>query len=153
MNRDGPLQSGAQFGFAQRGKLRAHVFNAARLGQGDEGQAATGAGDEDVEILLPVWVGDVVDARRNTVVVVVVAHDDGGGHFGVFALGAGGRAVFAVAGDVENGPQFVLQLQGLLHQLFRASVVVDGRQDGEGRFTGEKDFAGMFHGLLCGKRQ
>jgi hypothetical protein len=63
------------------------------------------------------------------------------------------RAVFAVAGDVKNWPQFVLQLQGLLHQLFRAGVVVYGRQDGEGRFTGEEDFAGVFHGLLCGKGQ
>ena len=62
-------------------------------------------------------VGDVVDARGDAAVAVVAAHDDGGGHLRVFALGAGVRAVLAVAGDVENGAEFVLQLQRFLHQL------------------------------------
>lgn len=49
-------------------------------------------------------------------------------------------------------PQFVLQLQGLLHQLFRAGVVVHRWQDGEGRFTGERGFRWGVSWLTWGQR-
>ena len=40
---------------------------------------------------------------------VVVAHDHAGCHLGMLALGTGVRTVFAVAGDVEDRPQLLLQ--------------------------------------------
>ena len=63
----------------------------------------------------------------------------------MLALGTGAGAVFAVAGDIEDRPQFMLQLQGLAHQFFRAGVMIDGGQDGEGLFAGEEDVFGMAH--------
>jgi hypothetical protein len=64
----------------------------------------------------------------------------------MFALGTGMGAILAVAGDVEDRPEFFLQLQGLAHQLFRAGVMVDRRQDGKRLFAGKKNrFLGMAH--------
>ena len=60
-------------------------------------------------------------------------------------LGASMRTIFAVAGDVEHRPQFLLQLHGFQHQFFRAGVVVDGRQDRKRFFTGEKDVLRVAH--------
>jgi hypothetical protein len=53
------------------------------LGQRHEGQALP-AGDEDLHILLPVRMGDVVDARADPA-VAIARHDEVGGHFGMFA--------------------------------------------------------------------
>lgn len=79
-------------------KLRAHVFNAARLGQGDEGQATGAETRMSRSCCQYAWVMSWMRAAT-PVVAVVVAHDNGGGHLCMFALGTGMRAVFAVAGD------------------------------------------------------
>ena len=79
---------------------------------------------------------------------VVLTHDDAGRHFGMLALRAGVGAILAVAGDVEDRPQFVLQLERFLHQLFGAGVMIDGRHDRERFFTGEENVAGMLHGWI-----
>ena len=71
----------------------------------------------------------------------------------LLALGAGVGAVLAVAGDVEDRPQFPLQLEGLAHQLFRAGVVVDRGQDGEGLFAREEHGFWMAHGGSTGKQK
>ncbi len=83
------------------GVLRQYVVDAACLGQDDVGNAFASLADDDVEVVAPVRVGDVVDARADATKAVGLAHDAGGNHFGVFALAPGGCAVFAVAGDVE----------------------------------------------------
>ena len=93
-------------------------------------------------------VGDVVDARGESAVNVVRAHDQGGNHLGVFAFGAGVGAVLTVAGDVENRPEFALQLQRVAHEVVRACVVVDRRQDGEWLFAREQDIAWVAHDWL-----
>ena len=82
-------------------------------------------------------VGDVMNTGANAVESVVVARDDAGHHFGMVALGAGNGAILAIAGDIEDRAEFLLQLQGLAHQLFRPGVMVDHGQDGEGCFAGK----------------
>jgi hypothetical protein len=70
------------------------------------------------------------------------------GHLGVFAFGPGMGAILAVAGDVEDRAQFVLQLQGLAHQFFRAGVMVDCGQDREKAFRRQRERSlGMAHGV------
>jgi hypothetical protein len=86
--------------------------------------------------------GDVMDAGADAVEQVVGAHDDVGCHFRVLALGTGVGAILAVAGDVEDRAEFLLQLQGLAHQLFRAGVMVDRGQDGEGLLAGKENGRG-----------
>jgi hypothetical protein len=52
-------------------------------------------------------------------------------------------AIFAVAGDVEDRAELVLDGQGLLHQLLAAGVVIDGGQDGEGLLALEQHLIGV----------
>jgi hypothetical protein len=44
----------------------------------------------------------------------------------MLAVGAGRRTILAIAGDVEDRTELILQLQGLGDQLFGAGIVVDG---------------------------
>jgi len=133
------------FDVAQGFELDFDIFGRAGLGQGDEGQAVASATDQDFEVLLPVRVGDVVNPHADPVEAVVGTVDHGGDHFRVLTLGTGVGAILAVAGDVEDRAELVLQLQGLLHQLFRARVVIDRRQDREGLFAREQNLFGMAH--------
>ncbi len=73
----------------------------------------------------------------NAVEQVVVRHDHVGGHFGMFAFRPGMSAILAVAGDVENRAEFLLELHGLAHQLFRTGVMIDRGQHGERLFAGK----------------
>ena len=90
-------------------------------------------------------VGEVVDACGDTSVAIGGTHDHAADHFGVFALGTGMGTIFAITGQVKDRPQFVLQGQRLVHQLFRTGVVIDGRQDGKGFFAGKEHVPGMLH--------
>ena len=139
--------------FTQGFELDLDIADAAGLGQGDEGQATTGATDQDFHVLPPVRVGDIMDTGADAIEQVVVAHDDAGDHFGMFALGPGNGAILAVAGDVENRSELLLQLQRLLHQLFRPCVMVDHGQDGEGCLAGKKNGSGMAHEFARHKRK
>jgi hypothetical protein len=47
---------------------------------------------------------------------------------GVFALTAGGGAVLAVEGDVEDRAKLLLQGHRFAHQLLAAGVVIAGRE-------------------------
>ena len=60
-------------------------------------------------------------------------------------VSAGMGAIFAVAGNVEDRAEILLQFERLAHELFRSRVVVDRRQDWECLFTGKKDCLGMAH--------
>ena len=102
-----------------------------------------GAADQDLQVALPVRMGDVVDARTDAAEVVFCAIDDVDDHPRVLGLGAGAGAVLAVAGDVEHRAEFLLQLERLHHQLLGTGVVVDGGQGGEGLFAGEQDLGGV----------
>ncbi len=62
-------------------------------------------------------------------------------------FGTGMGAILAVAGDVENRPEFLLKLQGLAHQLFRTGVVVDRGQHGERLFAGKEN--AIWDGAWC----
>jgi hypothetical protein len=86
-----------------------------------------------------------MDTGTNAIEQVVIGHDELSCHFGMFALGAGVGAILAIAGNVKNRPQLLLQLQRFTHQLFRASVVVDRRHYREGLFAGKKNSFGMAH--------
>ncbi len=88
-------------------------------------------------------VGDVVDAHAQATVAIGRVEQQGGDHFRVFPLAAGGRAVFAIAGDVENRPEFGLQLQGLADHLFRSGIVFAGSQRGERFAAPIQDIGGM----------
>ena len=63
----------------------------------------------------------------------------------MLTFGAGMGAVFAVAGNVENGAELFLEFERFTHQLFRTGVVIDGRQDGEGLLAGKQDGFRMAH--------
>jgi hypothetical protein len=82
--------------------------------------------------------GDVVDAGADAAMAVVGGVDCGGDHLGMCLLGAGGGAVLAVAGEVEDRPQRLLQGERLADQLLAAGIVLAGRQGGEGPGTGEQ---------------
>jgi len=86
----------------------------------------------------------------NPVEQVVFAHDQAGGHFGMLALGASMGAIFAVASDVEDWAEFLLQQQRFSHKLFRTGVMVDCWQDWERLFAGKQYGLGMAH---VGKRK
>ena len=61
----------------------------------------------------------------------------------MFGLGAGAAgAILAVAGDVEDRAELVLDGEGFFIS-FAAGVVVDGGQDGEGLFALEQDVIGV----------
>ena len=136
---------------AQFADLFGGVGGGAHLGNGDEGQSIAGAADQDLEVALPVRVGDVVDARSDAAEVVLGAIDDLDHHARVLGLGPRARAVLAVAGDVEHRAELLLQLERLEHQLLGAGVVVDGGEGGEGFFAGEQDLGGVKrHGGLLG---
>ncbi len=137
MHRNPAVDAEMLLDFAQGLDLDLDIADAAGLGQGNERQAAAGAADQDFHVLPPVRVGDVMNAGADAVVAVVVAGDDADHHFGMFALGAGNGAILAIAGDVEDRAELLLQLQGLLHQLFRPGVMVDRGQDGEGCLAGK----------------
>ena len=109
MDRDFAFESDPAFDTAQVGHLRMHVLDAARLGQGDERQARAGNADDDLDVLLPVRMREIMDAGGDSAVPIVAAHDDAGGHLGVFALGTGMGTILAIAGDVKDRSQFVLQ--------------------------------------------
>lgn len=150
VDRNGAADPALGLDAAQGIDLGPRIVDGANLGNGQESEALAGVVDQDFQILAPVGVGDVVDARTDPAEAVVAAADEAGGHFRMFGFGTGVGTVFAVAGDVENGlvvmGQFLLQLQGLLHELFRSGVVVHHRQDGEGLFTGEENVVGMTQG-------
>jgi hypothetical protein len=99
--------------------LDLYVACATGLGQGDEGQAATS------EILTRIsrscrqcgWVTSWIRAptRLNRLSSDMITLSC---HFGVFALGPGMGAIFAIAGNVKDRPQFLLQLQRLYASTF-----------------------------------
>ena len=70
----------------------------------------------------------VVDARADTPESVVVARDQRRHCRGMLALLADGRAVLAVAGDVEDRAHLALERQGLADIALAARVVDAGRQ-------------------------
>src|SRR5690606_35036931 len=61
---------------AQLGDLFGRVGGGAHLGYGDEGQSVAGTADQDLEVALPVRMGDVVDARTDAAEVILGAIDD-----------------------------------------------------------------------------
>src|SRR5205823_11823834 len=83
---------------------------------------------EDVEIAPPRVMRHVVDARADTPESVVVARDQRRHCRGMLALLADGRAVLAVAGDVEDRAHLALERQGLADIALAARVVDAGRQ-------------------------
>jgi hypothetical protein len=62
VHRDRPFEAGGCGGALHGSQLASDVVAVARLGQRQEGQATPGTCDDDLDILLPAGVGDVVDA-------------------------------------------------------------------------------------------
>ena len=72
MNRDLPLDAVAFFSAPDALDLPGGIGGAAHLGYRKEGEPAAGQADQDVHVLLPVGVGDVVDARTDPAEAVVL---------------------------------------------------------------------------------
>ena len=103
---------------------RRHLRAGRRLGDGDVGEGLTRTRDEDVDVLPPVGVGVVVHAHARLLVLVGRRVEQAHDHLGVFLFLAGLRAVFAVAGDVENRAELVLQPKRLGDQFLAAGKVL-----------------------------
>jgi hypothetical protein len=110
--------------------LRAqHIGDAVGLGDHHVGQLPCRRADDVRDIACEVLVADVVQAHADAPalgtagagVVQQARHQ-----LGMFAFLAGGSAVLAVEGDVEDGPKLLLQGHRLAHQLLAAGVMVAG---------------------------
>src|SRR6185312_12340934 len=101
----------------------------------------TSAAHEDVHVLLPVGVREVVDARARHGERVPIGTQHVHDHLGVLRLAAGLGAVLAVAGDVEDAPQLLLQLERLADRLLAPRVVLARRNRREGLLAGEEGVA------------
>ncbi len=64
-------------------------------------------------------------------------------HLGVLLLLTRLGAILAIAGDVENGSQLILQPQGLSNQLLAASEVLHRGDHRKGFLTTEQGLTGM----------
>ena len=104
------------------------VGGALRLGQREERDAVAGAVEQHVDLRLPRRVVHVVHAGADARKAVVGAADEARHQHGVRALAADGRAVLAVAGDVEHGPALGLQRERLADEALAARVVHARRQ-------------------------
>ena len=70
--------------------------------------------------------GDVVHAHADAVEAVAFVVEQADHQLGVRRLVAGGGAVLAVEGDVEQGAKLLLQGHRLAHQLLGAAIVIAG---------------------------
>ena len=79
-------------------------------------------------ILFEERTGDVMDAHADPVETVVGTVDQLGHQLCVAKFVAGGGAVFAVEGDVEDRAKLLLQGHRFTHQLVGAGVMIADRQ-------------------------
>ena len=139
VHRQGPRQGAVGLDAAQFADLGVHILRRAHLGQGDEGQALACAAHQNLEVFDPVRMSDVVDAHTHAAKVVVCAIHQLRHHVRMLGLRPSACAIFAVAGEVEDRAQFLLQLQGLEHQLVGTGIVINRGQRRKGLLASEQD--------------
>src|SRR4029434_7042198 len=122
-----------------------HLTHGGGLGDRDVGQVVSGTADQNIHVLSPKRIGEVVDAGPSHLVLVQRSLGHAHDHLGVLLLLAGGGSVFAVHGDVEDAAFGVLQLHGLRDEFFRTGEVLAGGDDGKGLLAREKGFVGVLH--------
>ena len=147
MDGDLPLDPGLRRGGPDVLDHLRKVHGLHRLGDGDVGQPFTRTGDDDVDVLFPVLVGVIVDADPGHVELVEVALLHAYDHFGVGFFRAGGRAVLAVHGDIEDAAHLLLELERLADALLGAGEMLTRGDDGERLFAFEESLVGVsWHG-------
>ena len=106
-----------------------------RLGRGQERDAVAGVAEQNRELLDRARVVDVVDPRSDAIEAVGGAGDDRGHLARVLELGADGRAVLAIGGNVEVAAALGLQRERLVDELRTPRVVHARGQRGQRPFA------------------
>src|SRR5581483_2427086 len=114
-----------------------------RLREGDVGEQLAGAFDHDVDVALPVRVAEVVDAHARVPEAVLGRGEHAHDHLGVLALAPGRGAVLAVAGDVEDRAELVLDLERLGDEVLVPREVLARRDGGKRPLPREQGRVGV----------
>ena len=113
------------------------------LGDGDVGHPLSGAGDNDVDVLLPVIGGVVMDADAGLVEGVAARCCMRTTISACSRSAAGGGAVLHIHGDVEDTVHLLLKFEGLGDADFGAREVFAGGDDGERLLAFEEGLVGV----------
>ena len=129
-----------------------HLHDVGGFGDGDVGQHLARSPDQNVDVFFPVLMGVVVDACSRHEVLVGGRGQHLHDHLGVFPFLAGRCAVLAVAGDVKDRSQLVLQFESFKDELFASGEVFARRNHRERFFAFEQCIVGVNggHGLSPG---
>ena len=91
------------------------------------GKAGSRRRADQRDILLEIRTAYIMHARTDTAMLIVSAGDQVCDQLRMRGFIAGSSAVFTVKGDIEYGAHLLLQGHRLMHQFFRARIVVAGR--------------------------